>query len=89
MSYINRSAVITVVVLTCVPALAGCSKTESSSTSSTSPPTASNSASLSQELGVDLLTQEQADARAAAEINAQNADQAFADLEREAAAEEP
>lgn len=88
MSYINARMVSALAVMGCVMAVAGCSKTESSSSSSTSPTAAPGGPSLSQELGVDLPTQEEADAKAAAAINSQNADEAFAQLEREAA-EEP
>jgi hypothetical protein len=69
-----------------VASITGCSKSDSSS-STTVAPTAANTPSLSQELGVELPTQEEADARAAAEVTAENADRVFAELEKEAAAE--
>ena len=65
---------------------AGCNKSDAPSSTATAPGV-STASSLSQELGVAVPTQEEADARAALEINAENADQAFEDLEKEAAAE--
>lgn len=69
-----------------VASFSGCSKSDSSSTTAVARPEVAT-ISLAEELGVDLPSQEEADARAAAEITAENADQVFAELEKEAAAE--
>jgi len=60
---------------------AGCSKSGSGSSTTTS---GSSGGSLSDELGVKVPTQEEADAAAAREINAANADDEFNRLQQEA-----
>lgn len=63
--------------------LAGCNNNAGNTTPAPAPNATSQSGSLTDELGVQVPTQEEADAAAAKQITAENADEALKQLEAE------